>query len=289
MTLETLMKSIYVALLLGLCQSVKGPSPEPMRTLLTLFILLAASVVALAQTFDAEKSLKELNEWYTQQARSRGNEKSFIPIGDVLRRLQQDRQQRALLLIGTVPPQEIPPKQALAAAELYCHADLASNKVVAAKRFLTTQPEPALRYQAHQLLLQGYEKLSDAAGLQSVLRETKPPSAHDALVLMNQAASIHTKIIAAEFGTKAALETLSQVESLASLDALVEDQKEGGLAENVVAKLAATRASLLSSLGRTENAHRVLLEARSKIRRPLAISILDRAAEKLGPVAPPKK
>ena len=262
-----------------------------MRTLLTLLTLLATSAVAPAQTFDAEKSLQELNKWYASTLKSLSKETkgSFIPIGDVYRSVGDDRQQRALALVGKVPPHAIPPRQSLAAAELYCYADLASNKVAAAKRFLTTKPEPSLRYQAHHLLLEGYERLSDAAGLRSVLREIKPPSTKKALQLMNETASVYTRVIAAKLGADIALEVLRRVESLAPPDALVKDKKEGDLAENVVANLAGTRASLLSSLGRTGEARRVLQGARSKVKQPLNLSILDRAANELGPVTPPKK
>lgn len=261
-----------------------------MRTLLIFFILLAASVAAPSQTFDAEKSLKELNDWYTStlQSRTKQNEDSFIPVGDVFRSLQYDRQQRALVLIGKVPPQRIPPKQSLAAAELYCHADLTSNKVIAAKRFLTTKPEPVLRYQAHRLLLQGYERLSDATGLQSVLREIKPPSAHETLELMNRTASFFTRIIDAKSGANTALKILDHVESLAPLDALLKDNKESHFADNVAANLAAARANLLASIGRSRDARRVLQEARTKVQRPLNISILDHAADKLETMISPK-
>lgn len=263
-----------------------------MRTLLTFFTLLSVSVVAASQTFDAEKSLKELDDWVASKLKSLESERtgpnaSAIPFGDIMRAVESMRRQRALALIEKVPPETIPPKQSLAAAELYCYAHLTTNKVVAARRFLTTTPEPALRYRAQELLLQVYTSLS-AAELQSVLREIKPPSAHQALELMDQTASSFSGVIAAQLSADPALETLGHVESLASLDALLKDEKEGVFAERAFVVLARARANLLSSLRRTNDAQRVIQDARSKVRRSASISTLERAAASLGLEGSPK-
>lgn len=261
------------------------------RVLLAALYVVSISVQATAQTFDPEVQLKKLNHWYaaTLKARSAAVRETVIPYGDVVRNVDEEHRNRARTLIGHIPPKTFSPQKSLAAGELYCHAKMYRQKVEAARRFLNTKPPPGRRYMAHQLLLQGYESLSDARQLLSVLRVVQPPSAHEALLLMNQAEGFLTSIVAPRLGAVAALKGIQLIGTFVPLDKLLKDAKEGDLADNVLANVAMAKARLLSKLGRKHEARRTLIGALSRVRVPFDVRMLKEAATKLKIVLPPGK
>lgn len=240
---------------------------------LALVVCCGVAPVWAQDAKDPEAALKEINTWYTEQltkARSENRQPNFTE-------LLKERTDRAKTAVKDFDAEKVEPAKGFALAQLYQIVQDHPHAVVAAKRYLTTNPEGAQRYTAHNLLLSSYAATDDAEGIIGVLGEMKPPTTQMAAFLAANVGARYAEIVADKKGVKAGLDLIAKAEAAVPFDEMLakpdvpgRDGKPGpapekSAAETAIVQIALGRSGLLEKAGRKDEALAVLEAGKKKL------------------------
>jgi hypothetical protein len=233
------------------------------RLLMTAVATAVLSVAAFAgvrQTADPEESVKAINTWYNdqlKQAREAMKNPDF-------QALMAERVKRAKEALAGIDTTKVEAPKAFALAQLYQISGQPKEQIEAAGKYLTSNPEPAQKYAAQNLMLGGYVATQDAAGIRKTLSEIKPANAQMAAQLASSTAASYSRVVAEKVGPQAALDLIKQVEALVAYDQLTEpNAKTAG--EISILQIASARADLLTKMGKKDEALAALEEGKKKL------------------------
>jgi hypothetical protein len=227
---------------------------------------------APGRTTNPETSLSEINAWYSDQLKKARDAKVQVDFAG----LQKERTAKAKAAVAGVDVSKKPAAECLAWAQIYQAAQMQKEMLVAAARFVASNPDNKLKFQGQQIMLQGYQSTEDADGLIRVLSVIKAPDVRQSAMLAAQAANNYGETISSKRGAKTALDLISKLESGISVDELrKEDEttrsqaKPGtrafSLADYLTYALANGRSEILEGAGKKGEALSILATARQKL------------------------
>ena len=215
---------------------------------------------ALGQSADPEKTVAEISSWYAEQIRTAQQNNQRIDGA----KLMAERSAKAKAAVAGVNADTIAAEKGLAWAQLYNFAQMYNEQIAAAARFVATNPEAARKYQAHSLMLGGYNQTGQAEKLLQLLGEVRPASPPAAASLAMMTANVYSETIADKLGPQKALDVLQKVEALVPFADFKTDQ-EKNMAETVVVYTATSRSDLLTRLGKRDEALAALESAKGRL------------------------
>jgi thiol-disulfide isomerase/thioredoxin len=178
------------------------------KFLIAAFAVVVMSVSAFAQTSDPVAANKELNELRTKllsDARAAGTR---IDLQSITEKVKA----RAIELTNGVDLDKVDAKDGYAWAQLFYSAGKYADTCELARKFLTTSPDSAARYQAQSLMMQSCNSLGEADQLQSTLKEVRVPSPTMSMSLASMTVNQYVDTIVGKLGVDAGLSTLEEVE-----------------------------------------------------------------------------
>ena len=221
---------------------------------------------------DPEALLKEINTWYSDQLKQARDNKQQPNFQD----LMKQRTEKVKAAVEGVDVSKEAAGKCLAWAQLYQTAQMQKEMLSAASRFVASNPEPKLKYQGQQMMLQGYGSAEDVDGIVKILGEMKAPDVRSAATLAAQAANNYAQTVASKRGAKTALDLISRLESSVSIDELKkEDEKQKAdakpgtrpfaYADYYVYAVANGKAEILDEAGKKDEALSLLTAAKEKL------------------------
>lgn len=236
-------------------------SGTALRAVYALGAVLLLSVGSRALSApDPEAALKELNTWYAgeiQKARDANKTPDF-------RALMTERTRRAKDAVAGVSLDSVEAPRCYALAQLYQAAGMSKDAGAAARKFLTTNPEPRLKYSAQQMVLAGMQASKDAQGLIGLLLEMQPPDNRTAAFLAAAAAQTYADTVAEQLGPQAALDLLAKLEAKIPFDKMTSEQDKGA-ADSAIVQLALGRNEILTANGDNAGARKALEDGMAKL------------------------
>ncbi len=208
-----------------------------------------------------EQTLQELNRWFSQrlnEVRSSGGDAAAINA------LMKERVDKAKGALQGVDLANQPPATCLAWAQLCQIAQQPGQVIVAAQRFLQSEPEEGRKQAALSLLLGAYQATRDADGILKTLDQVRPANTLAARSLVGMIARGYAGIVAEKKGPDAALTLLERAERMLPADA-PSDDRERQVHGSAVAAVAEARADILTKVGKKAEALAVLEAAIAKL------------------------
>src|SRR5579871_2824741 len=224
-------------------------------------ILLALAGRAQAPP-DPVAALSEINKWYSDQIKQARDNKTPLDMNALL----AERKAKAAAALKDADPAKTDPAKCLALAQLYQIVQQNKEALAAAQRYLTSNPEPALKYTAQQIALNGYQSLGDADGILKTLDEMKPTIPQMAANLASSTAQQYAMTVADKKGLQAGLDLIKKMEGQVPFDQFKTVQ-EKNIADSTIAGLALGRSALYEKAGKHAE----------------ALAALDEGVKKLGP------
>ncbi len=216
--------------------------------------------VAAAPDTDPQAVLAEINKWYAEQytpIRAAQDQAALI-------KLNQERIQKAKTAVAEFNPTTVEPAKALALAMLYQVAQMRTEQIAAAERFLTSNPAPDQKYQAQLLLLSAYNLARDANKLKETLASIEAPTPSAAASVASMMGNSYYQLIAEKINPQTALDLLNKLESQVPFDKFLTPE-EKMQADSVIYSVASGRADLLKRLGRSGLIAPALVASRQRL------------------------
>ena len=231
---------------------------KPIRVAaLSLAAVLALSA-ARADT-DPAKAYQDILQWRTQQIKEAQGAKKTIDY----RAVMDATAVKAKAAVEGVDATKVEPAKGMEWAQLFQLAQQPANVVAATDRFLTTNPDGAVKFRAQMLEVSAFRQLSDGAGLYKTLNAMTPPDKTTALQLASLAGNYATEM-AEKAGAADTLALLAKADKQVPWDDL-KTGREKQQADSVLFTLASGRADILNSKGKAPEALAALEEGRKRL------------------------
>lgn len=227
---------------------------------------------------DPEKLIDEieaLRERLRREARDRNQ-----PIDDAA--LSAAVEARAAGALDGVEPSKVAPARAGRWAELFLLVGRFEDAIVAARRYLATEPEPAATFTTRLLLVDLFGRLEEPNGIRDAVRAITPATAEESQRLVDLAVEKTAPAVAAVSGPADAAALLAAVESRIPF-ARFTGESVRPKADRMLVTLVAAQATYLWGAGRGQAALRALDDARRRLLTPesLSLRLIDRARASL--------
>jgi thiol-disulfide isomerase/thioredoxin len=147
-----------------------------------------------------------------------------------------------------VDPAKVEPAKAMAWARLFSAAQDPQKMIAAARRFLTSNPEPQPKFNALMTILGGYAQSEDADGIIKTVKEIQPSTPMMAIQLAGTTAN-DIDTVTDKKGLKPALALLKQVEALVPFDQLKTPQ-EINAGDSILLEMSSAEAVVLDKMGK---------------------------------------
>lgn len=187
-----------------------------MKKLLILALAaVALTVSAFAQQADPAAALKELNDLRTKmfnENRVGLTQAKMNEINDAVRA-------KALELIKGVEVDKVDASQAYTWAQLFSQAGKNQETCDLVKKYLSTNPEPPMKYSAQMLMMSACNALGEADMLQQTLLSVRVPAPTQSSNLASMTVYTYVDTIVEKLGVDAGLKTLDEVEKNLVLEA----------------------------------------------------------------------
>lgn len=180
-----------------------------MKKLLILALAtVALSVGAFAQQADAGAALKELNDLRNKmfsENRVGLTQAKMNEINDAVKA-------KALELTKGVEVDKVEASQAYTWAQIFSQAGKHQETCDLVKKYLTTNPEPPMKYSAQSLMMSACNSLGEADMLQQTLLSVRVPGPTQSAGLASSTVYVYVDTIVEKLGVDAGLKTLDEVE-----------------------------------------------------------------------------
>ncbi|HVL39740.1 MAG TPA: hypothetical protein VM328_10160 [Fimbriimonadaceae bacterium] len=171
-------------------------------------VLVLSALSALAQDSRPAQILRQIQQEQTQkvnEARAAGKTAN-------LAELQAEARAKAVEATKDVDPATVPASEAYDWARLFSMAGRHHETCVLAERFLATNPEPTIKFQAQILMLQSCNEMGEGARILEVLPQVKAPNPALGSQLASLTVGRYVDTIAQAKGVDAAIRVLDEVE-----------------------------------------------------------------------------
>ena len=209
-----------------------------------LLLLSLSMPIRVRADVDPEATLKAMSAHFDAGVQE-AKDKNKDPDIEALRKQVADKAKES---VKGVDPQKIEPTKGLAWALLFNIADEPRKMIVAAERFLTSNPAPQLKFNAQMTLLDGYLLTEDADAFVKTMQDIKPASPGMAVQIAITAAN-DIGLVADKKGAKAGLALLKHVEDQVPFDQFL-TPRGVQTADRTAFEIANARADLLENDGR---------------------------------------
>lgn len=226
------------------------------RCLLILLALAVGMTTALAQTADPEQVVKDVAAHRAAKIKEARDAQKPIDTAQI----NKECIALAEKALKDVDLAKVDPAKALAWARVTQLAERDHDTCELAKKFLTTNPDPKMRFAAENLMLSACNRLGEGDMLAMMLPTVAPDTKQAAITLAIVTAGSYVDTIQTKKGAEAALKALDDVEKKIPYAEFTTDQ-EKGMADNARASLANSRAEILMSLNRKDEAMKALDDA----------------------------
>ena len=187
-----------------------------MKKLLILALAtVALSVSAFAQQGDPAAGLKELNDLRTKMF----NENRVGLTQAKVNEINDAIKAKALELVKGVDVDKVEAAQAYSWAQLFSQAGKHQETCDLVKKYLSTNPEPPMKYSAQSLMMSACNALGEADMLQQTLLSVRVPAAAQSMGLAQTTVYSYVDTIVEKLGVDAGIKTLDEVEKNLILEA----------------------------------------------------------------------
>lgn len=226
------------------------------RCLLVILALAVGVTAAFAQSVDPEQVVKDVAAHRAAKIKEARDAQKPIDTAAI----NKECIAIAEKALKEVDLAKVEPSKALAWARVTQLAERDQDTCDLAKKFLTTNPDPKLRYAAENLMLSACNRLGEGDMLAMMLPTVSPDTKQAAVSLAIVTAGAYADTIQSKKGAEAALKALDDVEKKVPFAEFTTDQ-EKGMADNARASIANTRAEILMGLDRKDDAMKALDDA----------------------------
>ncbi|HRF59193.1 MAG TPA: TlpA disulfide reductase family protein [Fimbriimonadaceae bacterium] len=221
-----------------------------------VFGALCALSLAFAQGTDPAAVLKEIQELRATRSREAREAKKALDFNAV----NAEVKAKAEAALKGVDLMMVADKDALSWAKLCAEAGRYQDGCMLAEKFIKTNPEPKVKYDAQIFMLSCCTELGEGAMIEQTLAAVTPVNGGDAVNLAMLTANMYVDEIKADKGAAAALKAIERIEKLVPYAELTTEQDKAR-GDSARSSLAIAKAELLVEMKRKDDAMKALDEA----------------------------